>query len=270
MNPIFFMSSIVEIYKQVFSLLKKNPTILFLFFVVALLDGVALTGLFLAPSPPFSYLLAPIIRTFWSDDFLHYPSNFILLPKLMGHAHFLISTVFGVFITGLVIKKIEVDARGEQLSTIFVSGIIFKKYIPLVVTWLISYGAFTLILKGFLYILPNDMTLQVAGSFVVSLLVQALFTFLLPSIVLLDQNFFKAFWNGLKTGFRKMILMIGILFVPMFLALVLSFSKLYTPLFVQTYPEAVLWVLAIGIVITLLVDIFVTTSSTLIFLRERK
>ncbi len=266
----FFVSSIVEIYKQVFSLLKKNPTILFLFFVVALLDGLALTALFYAPSPPFSYVLAPIIRAFWSDDFLHYPSNFLLLPKLFGHAHFLISTLIGVFVTGLVIKKIEADTKGEQLSTIFASGIILKKYIPLVIAWLISYVAFTVILKGFLYILPNQVLLQIAGSFMVSLLVQALFTFLLPSIVLLDKNFFLAVAGSLKMGFRNILMMSSIFIIPMVLALALAFTKLYTPIFVQTYPEAVLWVLAIGIVITLFVDIFITTSSTLIFLRERK
>ena len=263
------MTKIVEIYKQVFLMLQKNPTILFLFLILGILDGIALTILFFAPIPPISNLLAPIIRTFWSDQYLHYPSNFLLLPKLFGHAHFLISTIIGVFISGIIIKKIEADNQEQKISTLVAAGDVFKKYVSLVVAWLISYGVFMLSLKGFLYLLPPIMTIRLVGSFVLSLLVQSIIAFLLPSVVLVNRNFFYAFWNGLRTGFQNIILMSGIFFIPTFLILTLSFIKLYTPLFIQIYPELVLWVLAGGIVITMIVDILVTTSATLIFLRVR-
>src|SRR3989338_1102249 len=143
----FFWPQVVEIYKQVFSVLRKNPKILFLFFVIGVLDFVALALLFLAPSPPVSYVLAPIIRTFWGNHFLHYPDNFLLLPKLFGHAHFLISTVIGVFITGLVIKQIEGEYTGEKSSTISSIQLVLKKYISLVIAWLISYGVYVASLR---------------------------------------------------------------------------------------------------------------------------
>ena len=263
------MTKIVEIYKQVFSVLRKNPTILFLFLMLGIFDAIALTVLFFAPIPPVSNLLAPIIRTFWSDDYLHYPSNFLLLPKLFGHAHFLMSTVIGVFVTGLIIKKIEADSLGQRISTLSAAGDIFKKYFSLVIAWLISYGVFSISLKGLLYLLPMNMTLQMVGSFVLSLLMQSIAAFVLPSLVIVNKNFFYAFWNGLKTGFQNIVLMSGVFFIPMFFILALSFVKLYTPMFVQVYPEAVLWVLAGGIVITLIVDILVTSSATLVFLKAR-
>ncbi len=266
---IFFMTKIVEIYKQVFLMLQKNPTILFLFLILGIFDGIALTILFFAPIPPVSNILAPIIRTFWSDQYLHYPSNFILLPKLFGHAHFLISTVFGVFISGMIIKKIEVDNQGQKISTLSAAGFVFKKYLSLIVVWLISYGVFTLSLKGFLYILPRNITIQLVSSFILSLIVQSVVAFLMPSLIILNRNFFYAVWNGLKMGIQNIVFMAAIFFIPMALAFGLSFAKLYTPLFIRIYPEAVLWILAGGIVITLIVDILVTSSATLIFLKVR-
>ncbi len=265
----FFMTKIVEIYKQVFSMLQKNPTVLFLFLILGIFDAIALTILFFAPIPPVSYVLAPIIRTFWTDQFLHYPYNFLLLPKLFGHAHFLISTVIGVFISGLIIKKIEADTKGETISTLFAFGFVLKKYISLVVAWLISYGVFTVGLKGLLYLLPKNLLIQMAGGFVLALLIQSIFAFLLPSLIIVDQGFLRSFLEGLRCGLKNVGIMSAIFAVPMLLVFAASFAKLYTSLFVQIYPELVLWVLAGGIVITLVVDILITSSATLMFLKVR-
>jgi len=250
-------------------MLKKNPTVLFLFLILGIFDGIALTILFFAPIPPISNLLAPIIRTFWSDKYLHYPYNFLLLPKLFGHAHFLINTVIGVFVSGLIIKKIEAVNLGQGISTLSAAGDILKKYFSLVLAWLISYGAFSISLKGLLYLLPHNFIILLTCTFLLSLIIQSIFAFLLPSLVIVNRNFFYAFLGGLKVGCQKILLMIGVFFLPMFLVFALSFTKLYTSLFVKIYPELVLWVLTAGIVITMIVDILITTSATLIFLKAR-
>ena len=207
----FFWSKIVEIYQQAFSVLKKNPTILFLFLWLGILDALALIALFFAPSAPFSYVLAPIIRTFWSDRFLHYPDNFLLLPKLFSHAHFAISTVIGAFITGLVIKKIEADTKGEKISTLFAAGRISRYYFSLVIAWLISYGIFAFTLKGVLFILPKNALIQLVIGFILGLLVQAFISFLLPAIVILENGFFKALWEGFRFGAKNMLITMGLI-----------------------------------------------------------
>src|SRR3989338_4481395 len=178
----FFWSKIVEIYRQVFSVLRKNPTVLFLFIWIGIFDVLALIALFSAPSPPFSYVLAPIVRTFWSDRFLHYPANFLLLPKLFNHAHFVISTVIGVFISGLVIKKIEAETKGESLSTLSAAGKVFRYYFSLVIAWLVSYAIFTFALKGVAFVLPKNLWIQLGGGFVLGVLIQSLVAFLIPAI----------------------------------------------------------------------------------------
>ncbi|MBI4358217.1 MAG: hypothetical protein HY584_02865 [Candidatus Omnitrophica bacterium] len=271
MNRItFFWSRIVEIYQQVFSVLRKNPTVLFLFIWIGIFDVLALVVLFSAPTPPFSYVLAPIIRTFWNDRFLHYPDNFLLLPKLFGHAHFVISTVFGVFISGLVIKKIEADAKGEQLSILSAAGKIFRYYFSLVIVWLISYAVFSFALKGIAWILPKNLWIQLGGAFILGVLIQSLVAFLIPAILIVEKGFLRALGEGFRVGIKNIALMSALILVPMLFAFLISFARLYTPLFVQIQPEIVLWVLACGIVISLLADIFVTCSAALLFLKVRE
>ena len=265
----FFWSQIVEIYQQVFSMLRKNPAILFLFLWIGIFDVLALTALFFAPSPPFSYVLAPIIRTFWSDDFLHYPSNFLLLPKLFGHAHFLISTIIGVFITGLVIKKIEAESKGDKISTLAAAGLVFKRYFSLVIAWLVSYGLFVFALKGVLMLLPRNFLAQLAGSYFLSVIIQSLIVFLMPALVIIENGFFKTVFEGFRFGLKHVVQTSALIVVPMFLGFIISVLRIYTPVFVQIYPELVLWVLAIGIVISLVVDILITSSATLLFLKVR-
>ena len=265
----FFWQKIVEIYQQVFSVLRKNPTVVILFIWLAILDVIALVLLFLAPSPPVSGVLAPIIRTFWGDYFLHYPNNFLILPKLFGHAHFIITTVVGVFVSGLVIKKIEADTKGEKLSTLSAAAPVFKRYFSLILVWLLSYGVFVVVFKGILPLLPHNLWVQFGGGFFLGLFIQSILAFLLPALLIIENGFFKALWEGIRFGFKNVVLMSGLIFIPMLFALVISFVKLYTPLFVRIRPEIVVWVLAVGIVISLVVDIFVTSSATLLFLKVR-
>ena len=252
-------------------MLRKNPIIYFLFIWIGILDLIALVLLFLAPSPPVSYLLAPIIRTFWSDQYLHYPDNFLLLPKLLGHAHFLISTVIGVFVTGLVIKQIEGDWSGERATTISSMQLVLKKYVALVVAWLISYGAYVASLKLLMAVLPPIFpALQLLVSFLLAVAVQAILAFFLPALIVLNQGFLRSLWEAIRFGTQNMLVTSALILVPVFLALCVSVLKLYTPLFVQVHPELVLWVLTAGIVVSVLVDLWVTSSVTLLYLKARQ
>lgn len=267
---IFFMRQIVEIYQQVFSVLRKNPMIYLLFIWIGVLDLIALVLLFLAPSPPVSFILAPIIRTFWSDQYLHYPDNFLLLPKLFGHAHFLISTVIGVFITGLVIKQIEGEWSGKKSSIISTVQLVLKKYISLVLAWLISYGVYVAGLRILMTLLPPVFPVQLLASFLLGVAIQSILGFFLPALILLNQGFLRGLWEAMQFGLRNILLTSSIILVPVFLALCFSVAKLYTPFFVRFHPEIVLWVLAGGIVLSVLVDLWVTSSVTLIYLKARQ
>jgi len=270
MKKSFFWSEIVDIYGQVFSVLRKNPTVWILFAIIGLFDAIALTLLYLAPSPPLSHILAPIIRTLWGEPFLHYPDNFLLLPKLFNHAHFLILTFVGVFITGIVIKKIEAQTQGTSVTTVSAAGAVGRRYIALLSAWIVTYGIFTVTLRFVLPILPHNVFIQASVGFMIGLVIQSMFAFILPGILLMNWGFFTGLWKGLLFGMRNLHLTAVLIFVPMFFVMALSVSKLFVPVMVRVHtPEYVLWLLAGGILLSLFVDILVTSSTTLLFLRQR-
>ncbi len=263
----FFWTKSVEVYQQTFSVLKLNPIIWIPFLLVGIFDFLALTVLYLAPTPPFSYILGPIIERLWSWRYLHYPENFVLLPKLFHHAHNVIISTVGVFVTGLAIKRIELaTAEGRSREKTFsLAQVVSKRYFSLIVAWIFSYILFTFILKLVLPLVPRIGIFQIFATFLFGLILQALFAFFLPAILLLEKGIWKGFLLGLKNlGYTMLVLLI-----PMFIMILLSFVKSFMPYFVQGYPEGVLWVLAVGIVVTLIVDIIVTSATTILFLKVR-
>jgi hypothetical protein len=260
---------IAEIYRETFAILVEYPTIGFLFLAITLLDIAALISLFLAHSAPFSIVLAPIIRAFWDDRFLHYPQNLVLLPKLFNHAHFVILSVFGILVSGITIKKIEGAAKGERTATFTALAPVFKKYFALLVSWLVCYGVFVFMAEKILEALPGTLPVQLVVGFVVSLAVQAVFAFVLPAVLIESRGFLKNFWAGLVFGFKNFFTTILLVAVPVFMIVIFSFFKALTPVYTRSYPEAVLWVLIAGIFVSLIVDFTVTVTTTLFYVKSR-
>ena len=266
----FFWQKFAGVYRQTFTVLKENPTIAIPFFLIACFDFLALALLFYAPSEPVSLVVAPIIRTFWGEQFLHYPENFVLLPKLLNHAHFIILSLFGISVTGIAIKKIEARAEGEQLSIVSAAGPVFKKYFSLLTAWLAFYGIFMFSLKHILRLLPSNVGAQLAAGFCVGLAIQTLFAFLFPALLISGRGFFKDLREGILTAVRNFGLTSSLIALPMALLVTLSFFKALAPLMVRFNPEMVLWVLAAGIIISMIVDLLVTASTTLLYLQVRE
>jgi len=267
---IFFWSSVVEIYQQLGLVLRNDPTICILFILIACIDFLALTVLFFAHTEPVSTVVAPIISTFWSERFLHYPENFYLLPKLFNHAHFLITTLIGIVVTGLVIKKIDAQVNDRtKLTTFKAFGPVMRKYLPIILAWLISYGVVMLAFRVVLPYFMKSLWLYLAASYVTAVITQSLVAFLIPAIVLEKSGFFKALWTGTRTGFVNIPLTSLVIAVPMLLGVALSYFKMLTPVYLRVCPELVLVVLASGVVVMTIVDLWVTASTTLIYLKVR-
>ena len=76
------MNTIKKIAGEAFYIFKKYPRTALPLLIMGILDFVALYLLYLAPQRPVSVLLAPPVRAFWGEQFLHYPMNLFLLPKL--------------------------------------------------------------------------------------------------------------------------------------------------------------------------------------------
>ncbi|GEM_PF-1177711 len=266
----FFWSHVVDIYQQIFTAVKKDPTIFVLFTFIALVDLGVLTFLFLAPMAPVSNLLAPIIRTFWDDIYLHYPQNFLLLPKLFKHAHFLVMATFGIWVNALVVKKIENQlTERKKRSLLSLSGSVLKKYIPLLFSWLAVYFLFTNSLKLINWFMPKVLVLHLGVLFAMTLAAQSLAAFLMPVILCGGKNFFQSWKEAFRQGVLNFKTMSVLTLIPILAVVLLAFLSAFTPVYVRIYPELTLWILVLVSIAMTLVDFFVTSTATVLFLEQR-
>ena len=108
------MKTLKKIAGKLSRLIKKYPNVIIPFAVMGVLDFITLYILYLAPQRPVSIALAPPIRAFWGEQFLHYPMNILLLPKLYNYAHMVLLATVGIVTTGAAIGMIHEASFGVK------------------------------------------------------------------------------------------------------------------------------------------------------------
>lgn len=268
-NPGLEIKNSIRIHNETMAVLKQTPTMIVLFGFIAVLDSLALMSLYLAPSKPFSFLLAPIIRTFWGDTFLHYPLNFVLLPKLFNHAHFIILTLFGMMITGIVIKQIQAAVEGKKISIFFAAQAVSKKYFALLAVWLGTAALWRFGFARLIAYLPSNMFVHFALAFLSGVIFQACFVFIFPALLIQQESVFKNLREGILFGVKNLKSVSLLIALPVFFLFASSLLKSFAPVFVKVYPELVLWILSAGILISMFADLWITLSTTIYFMKAR-
>lgn len=263
-------NQILAIFRLTVEFLKETPALWVLFFVISLFDFAALTLLFFAPSEPYSTFFAPIIRTFWGERFLHYPENFLLLPKLLSHAHTLIVSIFGVFVSGLVIKKAEIYVASQSATTTELLAPVFRKYFLLILGWAFFYFVYTLGIKQILPLLPRGNFIRFGFSFAFGLFLQGLFAFMMPAIVVSKKGVLASIAQSFKLALSHYGVILALLLLPMAFLFAFSFLKALGFYYNRFYPEMMLWVLSLGIIFSMVVDLVVTTSTAILYFKIRR
>lgn len=250
------------------NIVVKNPVILLLFFVLAVIDYINLTALFLSHSFPFSKVLAPIIRRLWGDRFLHYPDNLFLLPKLFGYAHVLVLLTFGLFVTAVTIKLIQGDMTAKsKMSSLDAAGVALKKYFGMALIWLVSFFGMRGIGRLITDHMQDMLLLQIIVFWVVFLIIQVLLSFLFPALVSAEKGFFKPVMDGIFSAVKNFWLLLKLLVVPVGLSVGMSFLKAFAPAFIHINPELILVVMIVSIAVSVAVDLFITTATAVSFLK---
>ncbi len=86
----------ISLYKSV----SASYSLLIPFIILFIVDIILISVLYLSPRYPLSVLFAPPIRKLWGSQFLHYPMNFMLLPKLFYYARLVSSFYFWSLFNG--------------------------------------------------------------------------------------------------------------------------------------------------------------------------
>ncbi|MDD5069624.1 MAG: hypothetical protein PHV17_02750, partial [Candidatus Omnitrophica bacterium] len=222
---------------------------------------------------PVSVVLAPIVRAFFGDKFLHYPYNLFLLPELFRYGQILVEMFVGVFMTATLVAMLDEINSGERLSfpvALVRSG---RRYPALIITWIIIFG----ITKGAWEVMTKFApqaenflgVLVTIFSFFVYIISQILFIYLVPLIIIKREKLVVALKDNFKVVKKLFLPTIPLAVIPSVFYLPIIVARLKLLFFVKTFePEAVIVILAVGIFVTFIVNLVITISTTLLFLEN--
>ena len=272
------LSLISRVYSSTIQSFQKNPKIYLPFAIFALIEFIALIVLYLAPRPPLRALLGPPIASIWGEKFLHYPANFLLLSKLAYLSRMCLAVIFSSLLTGLAIamlykkplnsvykKYVSLFLIVLLITAIFYFG--FKAITSLLLQYFYAGHAKLLFLGPEIWFGPILTTL----NFLIAIIVQGAFTYAIPALIGSDQKFLKAIFTSFVVFKRYFVVSFVLVGLPMlfYIPVVVLYSN--TPFLIdKVFPEVILLVATLGVIInSLIIDPLVTISTAVLYSQEK-
>ncbi|MBP7216519.1 MAG: hypothetical protein KBA46_04455 [Candidatus Omnitrophica bacterium] len=267
------------------SSIRRNKILLAPFVLGAFFQISALVVLYLIPRAPLKTVLGPPIRTLWGEKFLHYPANFILLPKLSAYANVVLSIIIGSFLTAVAVLMAQAVYQKKQIKLKPITKTALRSYIQVffvvflfnlvffLLQKLLSSGLLSYFLQGhrtFLFLGPTVWLgpLWIGINFVLALCIQAVFMYAIPFLLIGKKPLLQAIIHSClftKRYLLQTLLLIGIpllLFLP-FQILISNTAFLINKLF----PEFIFLLSLAAIVFSaLVVDAFTSLATAFFYL----
>lgn len=279
------MSPLKKTYQATFRSLKSHPLIYVPFIIFATLESIALSLIYLAPRMPLRLVLGPPIKTFWGERFLHYPANFILLPKLASLNRMALTVILSSLLTGVAVAMAYdiYNKKVVKLSAAFKAAL--KKYIYLffvvfiftlsffITSKIISVGLARYFIAGHSRLLFLKASLWLGPvlsgiNFIIALIIQSAFIYAIPVLIIGNKNLIKSIVTSFalfKKLFIPTLILVGLPMLFYLPIMVLNYNTLF--LIYRVFPEFVLLVSFLGIIMSsLVIDPLVTISVTLFYL----
>lgn len=266
--------------------LVGNRVILFPFCIIAFVQLFILEILYFAPRFPLKVFFGPIIRKIWSENYLHYPLNFSLLPKLMQYAQipiYIFISSFFIAVAVAVIVKVN-NGKGVKMKTAIKETL--NSYVHIVIAALISYILVVICFKlfglvynraleirsqsGIFYILKQIILIGAPYfNLLLSIFVTTLFIYVIPIIIIEKKKVFSAILLNFKTLLRSFWFTLGVVLIPslFYVPLLLLRNNISPETFV---PEAVLYVLILTTFVLIAIDAVVYTAISTSYLLNKE
>ena len=282
-------AQIKKTYSSVFNALRRTPIILSPFLIFVLIELIALIFLFLIPRAPLRSALGPIVTTLWSETFLHYPSNFLLLPKLASLSRMVLTVLFGSLLTGAAVNMYYLWFQKKTIKPRAALKTVLKRYVHLFIAvllfTLIFYftSKFTKIIlvryfmagHAKLLFIPFGIWLGpiLSGiNFILAILLQCLFVYVIPLIVIEKLNALKSILRSVllfKRLFLTTIIIVTLAMVLYLPTVILIYNSAF--LLNKFFPEIILWVLFFSAILSsLVIDPLITLSATQLYLANKE
>jgi len=281
--------SIINTYLATFQSLKTQPKLVIPFACFAFVELIFLLLIYVAPRQPFNIVLAPPIRAFWGERFLHYPVNFLLLPKLASHSRNFLSCIIGSLLTGFAVAMVADTYNSKTVHLFSALKNAFRKYLSLFTVVLIinllflglvkvmemgliryftSGHATLLFLKPVIWLGP----ILIALNLLLVVLVQGVFVYAIPLLMIENLKLFKAIGRSALLFVKLFLPTLALVGLPVLIYIPIIILQFNAPFLIdRLFPESVLYVCIAAVVInSLVIDLLVTLSTTILFLQNKK
>lgn len=264
------MSQAIEIWKESVAVIRKNPLLAVPFIVSVLIQIGALYLLYVAPCRPVSYVLAPPIRAFFGERFLHYPFNLIVLPRLFYYANIVVGMTIGILLTATAVGMLADYYYGRKAGFFANLKAAAVRYFRLLGIWLIVF-VFSFMLERLVGGLARGAIKRVFPYlfFIAVSFIQFIFIYAIPAVVIEKKDFIASLKRGLS--FLKHFFTATFILVMMPLAFYLPvvFLKQHLSGMVERmFPEMILIVMIGGLIVLFVIDLLITVSCTFLFLKK--
>lgn len=282
-----FRLPVTKIYQETLIGLKKNPSLFTPFLIFSIVELISLLALFLIPRMPLRILFGPIVRTFWGEIFLHYPANFLLLPKLASFARMGLTILIGSLLTGVAVGMISDFYAQKRINLKHAFKLAFKNYLSLIIIVFTFTAGYYFLTKLFTLLLYKYFSsghsrllfikahiwfgpIFIVFNFFLGIFIQALFIYAIPFLLLGKKKILPAIIKSFvlfKRLFLSTLILVSlpmIIYIPL---VILSYNN--AVLMDKFFPEITLWVLALTTLVTsLVIDSIITVSTTLLYLEK--
>lgn len=265
--------SIFAVWRKLAGITRKNPVILTPFLWIAFFDALLLLVLFLAPRFPFSPVLAPIVRAFWGERFLHYPANFLVLPRFFYTMRLFLGVIIGSFLTGVAVSLIHQSEEGDVPLWWFGIRKAVSMYIRLIIIWGILLAVYFLTVKIFTFLDPFLISRKIiyGKNFLLGVSIQMLFIFTIPAIIIENKKIPGAIIRSLAFVKNFPVTIFIFIAIPSIMLVPMDYLQIKLPVLMgRFFPEVTLYVLGGKIFVITIIDFVITASATVLLLLQRK
>lgn len=284
-----------KVPKHLISLLKgsvdtyiAHPVILIPFVTIAFIQLLVLEILYFSPRFPLSIFFNPVVKSLWGGQYVHYPANFLVLPKLFQNVQVFIYIFIGSYFIAVAIGIIAVLNSNGKISLFSSCRDALRQYVHIFVGALISFIVFFGLHKLYNFLMLKALNISSIegayniiknvifwGSPYVNLLigtfVAAIFAFVFPIIIIDKKKIFAALWLNFKNLWGSFWFIFLVAMIPtLFYLPVLLIRNNINGLADALFPEVRIIVLMVSIIVTMFIDATIYTAMTLFYLLKKE
>jgi hypothetical protein len=213
------------------------------------------------------------------EGFFRYPGQFYYLPLVFRLTRMWISIFLEAYLLAVMVHMLICLYRGEKLSLGGSFAAAGRKYYQLLIVWIVlsallyANGRYFIdFIEAFgvsLHVAPRRQMAAFLAQELLTVIINALFIFLLPSIMAGGRSFGGALRRGFSLAIRHPFVAFGLILIPYIIIAVPSWIASRSDRIVANFsPELVFYLLAISVFFELIANFILIGTSVKFYMDQ--